>query len=259
MSDINVEALLQQLQLNPDLFQTLTLGQIFHFISLASCLKDDILLTHPAKLSATNLPDVLPPTITGFLGNSCDLPQAYVEQCWDILKHTIWDSAAISCDHLDSAFTQHGHHSGLSMSYHLILLKLLTYLWIVASHTLYPPQHKCSNADCLQNKKGLLLKKAEQRQAVLYTLDKGPLPTYSIHLYCEGMSFHSAQTQTIVRLACKINHHHNYSIKNGQHTYYDDIPDIIQVGEHQFVGCRVIHLWINLMLISWWVSFLSNI
>jgi len=200
MSDINVEALLQQLQLNPDLFWTLTLGQIFCFISLASCLKDDILLTQPAKLSATNPPDILPPTITGFLGNSCDLPQAYVEQCWDILKDTIWDSAAISCDHLDSAFTQHGHHSGLSMSYHFILLKLLTYLWLVASHTLYPPQHKCSNVECLQNKKGLLLKKAEQWQAVLYTLNKGLLPAYSVHLYCEGMSFHSThmQAQTIV-------------------------------------------------------------
>jgi hypothetical protein len=59
------------------------------------------------------------------------------------------------------------------------------------------------------------------------------------------------QAQTIVCLACKINHYHNYSVKNGQRTYYDDIPDIIQVSEHQFVERQVIQLWINLMLVLW--------
>jgi len=32
-----------------------------------------------------------------------------------------------------------------------------------------------------------MLKKAEQRQAVLYTLNDGPLLVWSIHLYCESM------------------------------------------------------------------------
>lgn len=119
MSDINAEALLQQLQLNPDLFQALTLSQIFNFISLASRLKDDILLTQPAKVPATHPPTVLPPTITTFLGKACNLPQAHVEQCWDILKDTIWDPATVS-QNSDSAFPQHGYHSGLSTSYHFI-------------------------------------------------------------------------------------------------------------------------------------------
>jgi hypothetical protein len=62
----------------------------------------------------------------------------------------------------------------------------LTALQITAAHTLYPPSHLCLKPDCVRMKKGLLLKKAEARQAVLYTLSNGARPAYSLHLYCEG-------------------------------------------------------------------------
>jgi hypothetical protein len=55
-------------------------------------------------------------------------------------------------------------------------------------------------------------------------------------------------------LACKVNYHHNFWVKDGQCTYYDGIPNIIQAGEHQFVEHHVVELWINLMLVSWYVS-----
>ena len=51
-------------------------------------------------------------------------------------------------------------------------------------------------------------------------------------------------------LACNTNYHHNFSVKDGLHTYYDGIPGTIQVGEHQFVERRVIELWISMMLLS---------
>jgi hypothetical protein len=35
-------------------------------------------------------------------------------------------------------------------------------------------------------------------------------------------------------------------------TYYDGLPEIIQVGEHQFVERKVINLWITLMMVSWY-------
>ena len=52
---------------------------------------------------------------------------------------------------------------------------------------------------------------------------------------------------------CKTNYHHNFRVFAGQRTYYTTttIPDIIQVGEHQFVETKVINLWINMMLLSW--------
>ncbi|KAF8236157.1 hypothetical protein L208DRAFT_1253313, partial [Tricholoma matsutake] len=52
--------------------------------------------------------------------------------------------------------------------------------------TLYPSQHTCQNTDCSRNKQNLTLKKAEQRQAVLFTSDQGVIPVWSVHLYCEG-------------------------------------------------------------------------
>lgn len=50
---------------------------------------------------------------------------------------------------------------------------------------------------------------------------------------------------------CKVNYHHNFRVFNGQRIYYDIIPDIIQVGEHQFAEKRVINMWISMMLLSW--------
>jgi hypothetical protein len=54
---------------------------------------------------------------------------------------------------------------------------------------------------------------------------------------------------------CKTNYHHNFRVFEGQRTYYTIVttvlPDIIQVGEHQFVETKVINLWINMMLLSW--------
>ena len=47
---------------------------------------------------------------------------------------------------------------------------------------------------------------------------------------------------------CNITYHHNFSIHDGKHIYYNTkIPDIIQVSEHQFVEHKVIELWITSM------------
>lgn len=56
--------------------------------------------------------------------------------------------------------------------------------------TIYPPTKVCSNEDCPRTRKGVSLQKAEQRQAVLYTLDNGALPVWSVHFYCQGMSWY---------------------------------------------------------------------
>jgi hypothetical protein len=65
----------------------------------------------------------------------------------------------------------------------------------------------------------------------------------------------SHQTQPAVSSPeCQTNYHHNFQVKNGVRTYYDGIPSIIQVGEHQFAEKRLVQLWITLMLVSWQVS-----
>jgi hypothetical protein len=114
MNDINVEVLLQQLQSDPGLFDSLTLGQVIRFVTLASQVKNDIILAQPANLPAAEAPAILPPSVTNFLGSSTELPPAYVERCWDILKDTIWDQATQPSEQINAAFAEHGHPMGLS-------------------------------------------------------------------------------------------------------------------------------------------------
>ena len=55
-------------------------------------------------------------------------------------------------------------------------------------------------------------------------------------------------------LGCQTAYYNNYSVKDGMRRYYDGtIPDIIQVGEHQFVEKKVVNMWRTDMNISWYV------
>jgi len=58
----------------------------------------------------------------------------------------------------------------------------------LAPQTIYPPTKICWNEGCSRTRKGISLQKAEHRQAVLYTLDNGVLPVWSVHFYCQGSS-----------------------------------------------------------------------
>jgi hypothetical protein len=131
-----------------------------------------------------------------------------------------------------------------------------------AARTLFPPRHTCLNTYCAHNQKHQLLTKAKQRQAILYTLDNSAVLAWSVHLYCEGTSIYAlflSLFQYYHCTVCKTNYHLNYSVKCDDgantytHTYYDWIPEIIQVGEHQFVKQKVINLWIMLMMVSWYL------
>jgi hypothetical protein len=44
-------------------------------------------------------------------------------------------------------------------------------------------------------------------------------------------------------VACNINYHHDYRVKRGKRMYNEQIPDVLQVGEHQFVEQQVIQSW----------------
>ena len=180
MSSLNLQDVVGLSQKYPQL----SFGQVQQFISLSSKLKDDILLTQPSSILAFDPPEILPPTIATFLQESCNISAACVDTCWNTLKSTIWNDANSLEDSTVHDFAAHGHSLGLcalcdlGWSYKLISL--------VDARTLYPPQHTCINPSCECSRSGQLLKKEEQRQAVLYTLDKGAVPVRSVHLYCDS-------------------------------------------------------------------------
>jgi hypothetical protein len=111
MEDINLERLLHD---NPAASQAVTLGQIVRFVTLASRLTDDILLTQPPAASATDPPDFLPPSVIAFLGECCLMSVDRVEQYWDILKGMIWHGGDKSPEStVVDMFTRYGHQYGL--------------------------------------------------------------------------------------------------------------------------------------------------
>jgi hypothetical protein len=56
-------------------------------------------------------------------------------------------------------------------------------------------------------------------------------------------------------LGCNTAYYKNYLVKNGMRHYYDgDMPDIIQVAEHQYVECQLINMWTTDMNIAWCVE-----
>ncbi|PBK95017.1 hypothetical protein ARMGADRAFT_1045269 [Armillaria gallica] len=72
--------------------------------------------------------------------------------------------------------------------------------------------------------------------AILFTMSHGPVPIWVIHFTCYG---------------CKQIYHHNYYVKNSMRFYYDIIPDIIQIGDHQFVEKRLVESWRLSMNLAW--------
>ncbi|KAG1844952.1 hypothetical protein DFJ58DRAFT_731030 [Suillus subalutaceus] len=194
----------------------LMLEVAFVFASLATGLKDDIILTQPATYNIREPPLFLPPSIVAFLSIACKLSPASVKVCWRVLKSSIWAGNFTVYEKMKDLFEMHGHPHGLTQ------------------RTFYPPFKMCPNSTCDRTRKGLLLSKAEQRKAV-YFGHSGTVPAYSVQLYCES---------------CKTTYHTNYKVIGDRHIYYDYItalPDIVQIADHYFVDYQIARLWKAMM------------
>jgi hypothetical protein len=53
---------------------------------------------------------------------------------------------------------------------------------------------------------------------------------------------------------CNTDYHLDFSVKNDRRFYYDDIPDILQIADHQFIERGLIHMWRTSTNVAW-VSF----
>ncbi|KAK0449351.1 hypothetical protein EV421DRAFT_1889154 [Armillaria borealis] len=120
------------------------------------------------------------------------------------------------------------------------------FLHIAASpETLRPPCNSCINPFCQYIGCDFKLQGAVQLNAILFTMSHGPIPIWVVHFMCYG---------------CKQIYHHNYYIKNGMRFYYNIVPDIIQIGDHQFVEKRLVESWRLSMNLAWvFASNLANI
>ena len=132
---------------------------------------------------------------------------------------------------------------------------------------MYPPNSKCINVDCMNASEGLLRRKDGARKIMVYGIN-GMHIGFSVHLlcHCKWISLKTLRVITDTRfwyslyhVDCLTNYHHNFSVNAEFRTYYGGVPNLIQVGEHQFIEKRVINLFMGMMLVAWYVylNFLS--
>ncbi|KAJ6501927.1 hypothetical protein C8R45DRAFT_605210 [Mycena sanguinolenta] len=193
-----------------------SIGLYSTFTRLLSVLKDDILLCQPHNIPTNAPPPLLPPSIQLFASNALGVADDSISDLWETWKDNVWAlcDARLSLTEQE-LFRVHGWKLGLT------------------SVTLYPPSHHCTSPDCPAAGP---LKKAEQRQVVVYTHGDGVVPARAVHLYCRG---------------CNSNYHHNFSVQHGIRTYYGNTPTLIQIGEHQFAERKLVGLWVSMMLLAW--------
>ncbi|KAH6901611.1 hypothetical protein BKA70DRAFT_1435986 [Coprinopsis sp. MPI-PUGE-AT-0042] len=209
--------------LSSDVRNHTSLSQVICFVSLAVRIKDDIMLAQASTHPPHEAPPILPQSVQSFLADSCGgLPLFVVPNLWLSVRDTVWNQ----CKFLNEAqsqidmFVTHGLKTGRGMAY----------------RSLYPPYQYCPKEGCPRTAGGMRFTRAQQREVVLFTLADGVLPAWSVHLECES---------------CATNFHHNFSVQGAERTYYAGIPDILQVGEHQFAEVRLINSWISLMVTAW--------
>ncbi|PPR04238.1 hypothetical protein CVT24_013321 [Panaeolus cyanescens] len=210
----------QVISSHPGLDETLNFEDAMRFIRLAASLKRDIIHAKETRNSTRNSnpilepPQNLPEAVASFMGDALSLSKDHVKGCWDALKDISWNYS--SRDHSDISDAHLFYESGERYGFML--------------RSLWPPVTFCTNTLCTAGDKTLSYYPGSKRKVVLYTLEDGACATY-----------HS----------CKTTYHNNYSVKDGIRTYYGGVPDIIEIGKHQFIGKNVANMFMSLMLISW--------
>ncbi|KAF7332740.1 hypothetical protein MKEN_00157500 [Mycena kentingensis (nom. inval.)] len=194
----------------------LTLDQTMRFSRLLAVIKNDIVLVYPASTPTTKAPPLLSPVFQEFIAEAVDIELPTVSSAWRRLKDDIWKlSPPVLNEEEEEYFRKYGWKRGLT------------------SLTLYPPTHYCDNPGCDRTNP---LKKATTRQVMVYTLSKGAMPAYEVQLYCD---------------TCQTTYFPDFSVHGRVRSYYDGIPDFLQIGAHQFVERRLVGLWTSMMLLAW--------
>ncbi|KAG2131112.1 hypothetical protein BD769DRAFT_1289491, partial [Suillus cothurnatus] len=199
------------------------LTSLFQFITLATLLKNNIILVEPSLSPTSDSLFIQSPAVTTFLSAGCSISPAEVNDAWFLLKDVIWSGGiTVDISSFDCIVTS---------------VSLSNDVMVSAEYLLYPPSHSCLHPNCQHRTKSMTLKKAAQTYVVLFTLTKGLCIAKSVHLYCQ---------------TCGINYHHNYSVFKGECTYYAHQPDSVQAADHVFIEKSVIELFRTAMDFLWY-------
>ena len=115
----------------------------------------------------------------------------------------------------------------------------------LASTVFYPPSLYCSFDGCENTTP---LKRARQQAVVFFSLAKGILPAFYVHLICDSMySILWMIFDLIYSPECSTHFYHDYYVRQGRRHYYRGVPEVIQIAGHQFIETRLVSHFISLM------------
>ncbi|KAL0066767.1 hypothetical protein AAF712_006158 [Marasmius tenuissimus] len=208
------------------------MAQILSFIVICKKIKLNILAIYPSSHKPDDPPSRLPFDAVLLLADCCEMSNEAVNACWTNLKETIW--------HGDKILDKVDNDECVNRTFWEKGGKLFP-----SAISLWPPILNCINPDCsyVADAKSLKLQGVEERYAILYTQDKGPVGVLAHHITCHS---------------CKTIYHPTFYVGPETYTgickryYYleDDVPAVIQINEHRFVETRLMREWRNDMVIS---------
>lgn len=84
------DTIYELLKKHPGLSGAIGIEKATAFIRLASRLKDEILFKQRPSHDPSKPPDELPQNVKNFLGNAAEIPDRYVQGCWEVFRDTVW-------------------------------------------------------------------------------------------------------------------------------------------------------------------------
>ncbi|KAF9552614.1 hypothetical protein CPC08DRAFT_595228, partial [Agrocybe pediades] len=106
---------------------------------------------------------------------------------------------------------------------------------------IYPPTRVCLSERCINHcpdNSFTTLSDSSTYPAALFTLREGIIPVYATSLSCPE---------------CRVRYYNNYSadLATGTRTYYQGVPEIIQVAEHSYMERSLLEFFSLCMLFGW--------
>ncbi|KAJ7576367.1 hypothetical protein C8J56DRAFT_800133 [Mycena floridula] len=201
-----------------------SIGTVFTMILCTSRLRNEILLAQRAQHSPSDPPLFLPPAIIQFLSSTCDITEEQVKKCWELIASLVWTDTDIirslqDPKGLDAFFQNYGADFGFARS-------------------IFPPTQTCTNlkACSFARDSSHKLQTAIAKQVILYTMN-GPIPIMEVHLTCHS---------------CGTIYHNNFAVNNHERVYYNDVSDVILLGDHRYADIQVVRMWMINMNTSWY-------
>ncbi|TCD71044.1 hypothetical protein EIP91_000543 [Steccherinum ochraceum] len=192
-------------------------------------------------------PPDLPSNVHEFLSLSTGLKADVVSHAWSVLKEIIWEDEELE---VESSGISQSESSALSRREALQMKYMREFLEYgvtrqIACFPLFPPTRTC--LQCKQSTRGrdhgtnprdTELVEEQSHAVTLFTLNYGPLPSYSASSYCRH---------------CHTRYYPDYYVHTNAtvRSYYIKPQSSIQVAQHYYMEIRLIELFTNMMVSSW--------